>query len=70
MLKDKPEKYFKKEAAKLGMSLRSYCRKFGISYASIIGKEVGYGEPSVPLSSLDTKELEVVLFKRGSVDKK
>jgi hypothetical protein len=70
VLKDKPEKYFRKEAAKLGMSLRAYCRKFGISYASIIGKEVGYGEPSVPLSSFDQRELDVVLFKRGSINKK
>ncbi len=70
MLRDRPEKYFKKEAARLGISLRAYCRKFGISYASLIGKEVGYGEPSVPLSSLDQRKLDVVLFKRGSVNKK
>jgi hypothetical protein len=70
VLRDRPEKYFKKEAARLGISLRAYCRKFGISYASLIGKEVGYGEPSVPLSSFDQRELDVILFKRRGVDKK
>jgi hypothetical protein len=40
------------------MSIRSYCRKYGIVYSTLIGKEVNYGEPTVPLSSLDERELE------------
>lgn len=64
MFKDRPEKYFKTEAARLGMSLRSYCRKFGIVYASLIGKEVGYGEPTVPLSSLDQRTIDENEFKK------
>jgi hypothetical protein len=58
VLKGKPEDYFKKEARRLGMSVRSYCRKYGIVYSTLIGKEVNYGEPTVPLSSLDERELE------------
>jgi len=58
MLKDKPENYFKDEARRLGISIREYCRRFGIVYSTLIGKEVNFGEPTVPLSSLDERELE------------
>lgn len=58
MLKDKTEKYFKDEAKRLGISIREYCRRFGIVYSTLIGKDVNYGEPTVPLSSLDERELD------------
>ena len=58
MLRDRPENYFKAEAKRLGISLREYCRRFGIVYSTLIGKEVTFGEPTVPLSSLDERELD------------
>lgn len=64
MFRNRPEKFFREESARLGMSLRSYCKKFGIVYASLIGKEVGYGEPTVPLSSLEESRLDRAQFKR------
>lgn len=48
----------------MGISIREYCRRFGIMYSSLIGKEVGHGEPTVPLSSLDPREVEKNQFKR------
>lgn len=58
VLRDKPEKYFKEEARRLGIGIREYCRRFGIVYSTLIGRDVNYGEPTVPLSSLDERELE------------
>lgn len=64
MMRGRPEDYFKKEARRMGISIREYCRRFGIMYSSLIGKEVGHGEPTVPLSSLDPREVEKSQFKR------
>ena len=63
----RPEDFFKAEAKRLGLSVRAYCRKFGIIYASTVGKEAHHDEPTVPLSSLDERELEVVLFRKRNV---
>lgn len=63
----RPEEFFKAEAKRLGLSIRAYCRKYGIIYSSIVGKEAHQDEPTVPLSSLDERELEVVLFRKRNV---
>lgn len=64
MTPSRPEEFFKTEAKRLGLSIRQYCRRFGIVYASLIGRDVNYGEPTVPLSSLDERQLSEAEWKR------
>lgn len=37
--KDEAAEYFRRDAAKQGMSLKDYCDKYGIDYWELVGKK-------------------------------
>jgi len=37
--KDEAAEYFRRDAAKQGMSLKDYCDKYGIDYWELLGKK-------------------------------
>jgi len=43
--KDEAAEYFRRDAAKQGMSLKVYCDKYGIDYWELLGKK----RPEVPI---------------------
>ena len=44
--KDEAAEYFRRDAAKQGVSLKDYCDKYGIDYWELLGKK----RPEVPIS--------------------